>query len=414
MKIPVIKGRIGSWIYYVGTMTFGQIASEQVSASVDEIYHATCLSELLQRHLTVNYESIKEYLLKEKDRFFNAIILAIFDGDPQWLEVEFNGDERDFTNVGFLEFTGEEKIFPVDGQHRVKGIKEAVLVDENLIYELVPVIFIAHDNSDDGRKKTRKLFSTLNRRAKPVGQSENIALDEDDICSIITRDLVQNIPLFSGDNLTTYEGKQIPPNNKKAFTSIITLYQCVEAIVKWQLLKEGITNKKYKEYLLYRRDEDTIERMRSLVFDIMMAFVDNTTIINSFLAETSDTKALKYRNISGGNILFRPIVLTEYFNAAIALIDNGYSFKDAFSALNGLTQELAEKPWLGFLWDGAKMVNRVSRPAIKNLLVYMIDKDIVTPKDYQRMITAYSTTLNITSEEAESIIHSFEGTIRKL
>ena len=414
MKIPVIKGRIGSWIYYVGTMTFGQIASEQVSASVDEIYHATCLSELLQRHLTVNYESIKEYLLKEKDRFFNAIILAIFDGDPQWLEVEFKGDERDFTNVGFLEFTGEEKIFPVDGQHRVKGIKEAVLVDENLIYELVPVIFIAHDNSDDGRKKTRKLFSTLNRRAKPVGQSENIALDEDDICSIITRDLVQNIPLFSGDNLTTYEGKQIPPNNKKAFTSIITLYQCVEAIVKWQLLKEGITNKKYKEYLLYRRDEDTIERMRSLVFDIMMAFVDNTTIINSFLAETSDTKALKYRNISGGNILFRPIVLTEYFNAAIALIDNGYSFKDAFSALNGLTQELAEKPWLGFLWDGAKMVNRVSRPAIKNLLVYMIDKDIVTPKDYQRMITAYSTTLNITSEEAESIIHSFEGTIRKL
>ena len=406
MKIPVIKGRIGSWIYYVGTMTFGQIASEQVSASVDEIYHATCLSELLQRHLTVNYESIKEYLLKEKDRFFNAIILAIFDGDPQWLEVEFKGDEKDFTNVGFLEFTGEEKIFPVDGQHRVKGIKEAVLVDENLIYELVPVIFIAHDNSDDGRKKTRKLFSTLNRRAKPVGQSENIALDEDDICSIITRDLVQNVPLFSGDNLTTYEGKQIPPNNKKAFTSIITLYQCVEAIVKWQLLKEGITNKKYKEYLLYRRDEDTIERMRSLVFDIMIAFVDNTTIIKSFLAETSDTKALKYRNISGGNILFRPIVLTEYFNAAITLIDNGYSFKDAFSALNGLTQELTEKPWLGFLWDGVKMVNRVSRPAIKNLLVYMINKDIVTSKDYQRMITAYSTTLNITPEEAENIIHS--------
>lgn len=406
MKIPVIKGRIGSWIYYVGTMTFGQIASKQVSASVDEIYHATCLSELLQRHLTVNYESIKEYLLKEKDRFFNAIILAIFDGDPQWLEVEFKGDEKDFTNVGFLEFTGEEKIFPVDGQHRVKGIKEAVLVDENLIYELVPVIFIAHDNSDDGRKKTRKLFSTLNRRAKPVGQSENIALDEDDICSIITRDLVQNVPLFSGDNLTTYEGKQIPPNNKKAFTSIITLYQCVETIVKWQLLKEGIINKKYKEYLLYRRDEDTIERMRRLVFDIMIAFVDNTTIIKSFLAETSDTKALKYRNISGGNILFRPIVLTEYFNAAITLIDNGYSFKDAFSALNGLTQELTEKPWLGFLWDGVKMVNRVSRPAIKNLLVYMIDKDIVIPKDYQKMITAYSTTLNITPEEAENIIHS--------
>ncbi|MBD5156848.1 MAG: DGQHR domain-containing protein [Butyrivibrio sp.] len=406
MKIPVIKGRIGSWIYYVGTMTFGQIASEQVSASVDEIYQATCLSELLQRHLTVNYESIKEYLLKEKDRFFNAIILAIFDGDPQWLEVEFKGDEKDFTNVGFLEFSGEEKIFPVDGQHRVKGIKEAVLVDESLKYELVPVIFIAHDNSDDGRKKTRKLFSTLNRRAKPVGQSENIALDEDDICSIITRDLVQSVPLFFGENLTTYEGKQIPPNNKKAFTSIITLYQCVEVIIKWQLAKEGITNKKYKEYLLYRRDEDTIKQMRSLVFDIMLAFVENTAIISSFLSETSEMKALKYRNTSGGNILFRPIVLTEYFNAAINLIENGYSFKEAFSALNELSQDLTKKPWQGFLWDGVKMINRVSRPAIKNLLVYMVNKELVSPSDYQKMITAYSTTLNISLDQAKSIIHS--------
>ena len=70
MKIPVIKGRMGSWIYYVGAMTMGQIASNQISASVDEIYKATCLENLLQRNLTHNYESIKEYLIKEKDRFF--------------------------------------------------------------------------------------------------------------------------------------------------------------------------------------------------------------------------------------------------------------------------------------------------------------------------------------------------------
>jgi hypothetical protein len=48
MKIPVIKGRIGSWIYYVGTMTFDQIASNQINTS-----------ELLQRHLSDNYNSIK-------------------------------------------------------------------------------------------------------------------------------------------------------------------------------------------------------------------------------------------------------------------------------------------------------------------------------------------------------------------
>lgn len=406
MKIPVIKGRIGTWIYYMGTLSFEQIVSNQISASVDEIYQAKSLSELLQRHLTDNYESIRDYLLKERDRFFNAIILAIFDGDPQWLEVEFKGTEKDYTNVGFLEFSGEEKIFPVDGQHRVKGIKEAVKINDSLKYEFVPVIFIAHDNSEDGRKKTRKLFSTLNRRAKPVGQAENIALDEDDICSIITRDLIQTVPLFFGDNLDTREGKNILPSNKAAFTSVITLYQCVESIVKWELTKEGVTGRKYKEYILYRKDDETIERIRSTVFDVVLTFIDKTSAIQDYLKEDGATKASKFRNTNGGNLLFRPVAITEYFNAAIELINHGYSYALAFEALNNLPQELNTRPWNGFMWDGTKMVNRVSRPTIKNLLIFMVDNSLISKKEYARMVTTYSATLNIDFKKAESIIQN--------
>lgn len=411
MKIPVIKGRIGSWIYYVGTMTFDQIASEQINSSVDEIYKATCLSELLQRHLSDNYNSIKNYLLKESDRFFNAIILAIFDGDPQWLEVEFKGDEKDYTTVGFLEFTGEEKIFPVDGQHRVKGIKEAVAIDENLKFETVPVIFIAHDDSPEGRKKTRKLFSTINRRAKPVGASENIALDEDDICSIITRDVVQQFPLFHGKNLTTYEGKQIPVSNKIAFTSIITLYQCIESIVKWQLSKQGISGKKYKDYLLYRKEDSIISNMRNIVFDIIEAFVNNTTTIQTYLNNPDDNRAEAFRNNTGGSLLFRPIALTEYFNAAIVLFDNGYNNVEAFSKLNQLPHIISENPWNGLLWDGTKMVNRVSRSAVKNLLVYMVDKNLLSENEYKKMTELYAATLNIDVSVARDLLSAFSGSI---
>lgn len=409
MKIPVIKGRIGSWIYYVGTMTFDQIASEQINASVDEIYKATCLSELLQRHLSDNYNSIKNYLLKESDRFFNAIILAIFDGDPQWLEVEFKGDEKDYTTVGFLEFTGEEKIFPVDGQHRVKGIKEAVAIDENLKFETVPVIFIAHDDSPEGRQKTRKLFSTINRRAKPVGASENIALDEDDICSIITRDVVQHFPLFHGKNLTTYEGKQIPVNNKIAFTSIITLYQCIESIVKWQLSKQGISGKKYKDYLLYRKEDSIINNMRKIVFDIMEAFVNNTTAIQTYLNNTDDNRAEKFRNNTGGSLLFRPIALTEYFNAAIVLFDNGYNNVETFTKLNQLPHIISENPWNGLLWDGTKMVNRVSRSTVKSLLIYMVDKNLLSENEYKKMTELYAATLNIDVSVARDLLSAFSG-----
>ena len=406
MKIPVIKGRMGSWIYYVGAMTMGQIASKQISASVDEIYKATCLENLLQRNLTNNYESIKEYLLKEKDRFFNAIILAIFDGDPQWLEVEFKGEERDFGNVGFLELTGAEKIFPVDGQHRVKGIKEAVKNNESLMFESVPVIFIAHDNSHDGKKKTRKLFSTLNRRAKPVGQEENIALDEDDICAIITRDLIQNIPLFQGNNLTIKGGKPVSSSNTEAFTSIITLYQCVESIVKWQLKKEGITASKYKEYILYRKDDETIEKYRNIVFGIFDAFIRRTSSIQEYLNDNSNQRAVRFRNNNGGNLIFRPVALTEYFNAAIELIISGCNYDEAFEKLNDLPQDITEKPWAGFLWDGSRMRVRISKPVIKDLLVFMSNKELLDHKEYERMISIYSSTLNIDKQEAELIINN--------
>ena len=406
MKIPVIKGRMGSWIYYVGTMTMGQLASNQISASVDEIYKATCLENLLQRNLTNNYESIKEYLLKEKDRFFNAIILAIFDGDPQWLEVEFKGAERDFGNVGFLELTGKEKIFPVDGQHRVKGIKEAVKNNESLMFESVPVIFIAHDNSYDGKKKTRKLFSTLNRRAKPVGQEENIALDEDDICAIITRDLIQNIPLFQGDNLTIKGGKPVSSSNTEAFTSIITLYQCVESIVKWQLKKEGITASKYKEYILYRKDDETIEKYRNIVFAIFDAFIRRTASIQEYLNDNSNQRAVRFRNNNGGVLIFRPVALTEYFNAAIELIISGCNYDEAFEKLNKLPQDITEKPWAGFLWDGTRMRVRISKLVIKDLLVFMSNKELLDYKEYERMIVDYSSALNIDRHQAELIINN--------
>lgn len=184
MLLPVIRGKIGNWRYYTGLMTFKQVA-EYITPSIGELYQAKCLDELLQRELTTNYEAIRDYILKDGERFFNALILAIYDGDPQWLEAEFENES--FTNVGFLSFSGNENIFPVDGQHRVAGIKAAIEENDALSSETIPVVFIAHAQSDEGRKRTRKLFSTLNRRAKPVGQNENIALDEDDACAIITR-----------------------------------------------------------------------------------------------------------------------------------------------------------------------------------------------------------------------------------
>ena len=409
MKIPVIRGIIGDWIYYSGVMTFKQI-SENVTASINDLYKTSCLDELLQRALTNNYESIRDYILKDTERFFNAVILAIYDGDPQWLEVEFNEDEREFTNVGFLQFSGEEVIFPVDGQHRVAGITAAIFENPTLAFEQVPVIFIAHCNDTQGMKKTRKLFSTLNRRAKPVGQNENIALDEDDVSSIITRDLVQEFPLFMGSNIVNSLGKQIPNSNEEAFTSLITLYQCVDLLVKHRLGENGIKGKKYTEYKLYRPKEDEIAALKEFVFETFEDFVDHTTVIREYVALSGDTKAQKYRNASGGNLLFRPIALTEYFEAAFLLCQRGgaATYRDAFDLLNTVELDISNRPWLGLMWDGSRIITRVSKTVIRMLLLYMSNPSVLTQKEYEKLIGDYASSMHLSAEETCAFIASIK------
>ena len=413
MKIPVIRGMIGDWIYYSGVMTFKQV-SDNVTASINDLYKTSCLDELLQRALTSNYESIRDYILKDNERFFNAVILAIYDGDPQWLEVEFNEEESEYTNVGFLQFSGEEVIFPVDGQHRVAGITAAISENPALADEQVPVIFIAHSNDDRGMKKTRKLFSTLNRRAKPVGQNENIALDEDDVSSIITRDLVQEFPLCMGINIVNTQGKQIPNENEEAFTSLIALYQCVELLVKHKLEEDGIKGKKYSDYKLYRPKDENIAILKDHVFSVFDAFVTYTDTIKEYVSSTGATKARKFRNATGGNLLFRPAALPEYFEAASLLCQRGgaSTYADAFELLNAIELDISKQPWLGLMWDGARIINRASKTAIRALLLLMSNTTVLSQQEHEKLVRDYASSINSSQEEVTNYLASVAAGIK--
>ncbi len=129
-KIPAIRATIGKWVYYIGSFTFQEI-SNYVKKIDDELHKSKGLSDAIQRSISRNYIEIKKYILNQDEKFFNSLVLAIYDGDPEWIEVELEIDNEEYFNLGFLSLTGEEKIFPVDGQHRVEGIKSAL--KENLI-----------------------------------------------------------------------------------------------------------------------------------------------------------------------------------------------------------------------------------------------------------------------------------------
>ena len=128
---------------------------------------------------------------------------------------------EDFYDLGVLELTGDEKIFPVDGQHRVEGIKEIVSKSPEYDDEQIPVIFIGHKTDAAGMQRSRRLFSTLNRYAKPVSMRDIIALDEDDVVAIASRELIDTHPLFSQGRILDSKNKAIPETNETAFTTIV-------------------------------------------------------------------------------------------------------------------------------------------------------------------------------------------------
>src|ERR1044072_5381949 len=231
MKIPAIKSRIGNWDYYITTLTFEQV-STKVSRIDEQLHSSESLNDLIQRSITNNFLSIKNYILNQPELFFNSLVLAVYDDYPNWREIEVTYDDEETYQLGLLDFPGQHKIFPLDGQHRVEGIKAALDENPKLGAQQIAAIFVGHKNDQMGMRRSRRLFSTLNRYAKPVTMDDIIALDEDDSIAIITRELLETFDLFTSNRVTKNKNKAIQDNDKISFTSIITLYDCNYELLK--------------------------------------------------------------------------------------------------------------------------------------------------------------------------------------
>jgi len=423
-KIPVIQASIGNWTYYTGVLSFQEI-SDYISPINDALHKSKSLSDAIQRSITDNYMSIKEYILNQDERFFNAIVLAMYDGNPNWIEVELEVEDESFYNLGFLSLNGEEKIFPVDGQHRVAGIKEALSLNSKLRDEKVPVIFIGHKKDDMGMQKTRRLFSTLNRYAKPISPKDIVALDEDDIVAITTRYLVENHILFEKERVVFSLQKNINSSNKKAFTSLITLSDCVDELFKYYFVfykksenyKEHIT--RYfpdkssigvKVFKRFRPSDEVIDDFISFTMKYWNEFAKLASI-QEYMNLSSDEPALNYRNKEyGGNILFRPIGILPFVQATMANAKfydfsniQNIDFRIVIQDFKDISFDLNIAPWKNVVWDPftKTIITTGNRKLIKLIFLYLANLDDlkkITDNDINYIKTNYASFINYTED----------------
>jgi len=402
MKIPALKARIGNWDYYITTLTFEQV-SIYVSRIDDQLHSSESLKDLIQRSITSNYLSIKEYILNQPELFFNSLVLAVYDDYPDWREIEFKYEDTESYQMGLLEFPGHHKIFPVDGQHRVEGIKEALRNNSELKNQRIGAIFIGHSTNEEGMRKSRRLFSTLNRYAKPVTMDDIIALDEDDSIAIITRDLLEEHSLFKGNRVTKSKNKAIPNDDKQSFTSIITLYDCGWELMKFFRKKRMAEapnaerdSKSLKEYLKFRPMEPEILLFKEFCFGFWTAMMNNTTELQTFLTSTSLEPAKEYRNQdNGGNLLFRPVGLYPLVQASIEIHKRTHQdFETIFRKINEIEFTLNVSPWVQVLWNSFEHTMIMGNQGLTKLLILYLYSDVIRPAELKNLKLKYAASIN--------------------
>lgn len=407
INIPAIRGNIGNIVYYTSVFTFQQIV-ERVKKIDDELHTSKSLRDQLQRNLTENYKSIKDYILNHDDRFFNALVLAVYDGEPIWNAIEVDFKDDTYHTMGFLQLNGEEKIFPVDGQHRVEGIKAALKVRPELKDETIAVIFIGHQKSPAGMEKTRRIFTTLNRYAKPVKLGDIIALDEDDIVAITTRELLESYPLFMGNKISNAKNsKAIPDTDYNAFTTLMSLYECHLTLYKYFKQQYDKKNKPYSskeinESLKLRPNQQALNAYKYFVTDFWNAFCRSFNGMQDFKNNLNENAANAYRNKSGGLVYFRPIGIESIAHALLITAQRtpDKSLMEIVTEYANLRYNLADVPWKGVFWSPNNQTMIMgNNPLAVLLLMYMYNPDLLTEKEMERLKKRYADALQLENIE---------------
>jgi DNA sulfur modification protein DndB len=355
--------------------------AERISI-VEDIHESDSLRDLLQRALTDRSDEIKRYLQSQPQRFFNALVVGTYGGKPEWYELNVQNpeyieeplpDNMDGT-LGILKLAGTEHIFAIDGQHRVAGIRAAIEEDAGIEDEEVCTIFvkgvISQRRSEDpeGFQRTRRLFATLNRYAKPVSKKDIIALDEDDVVAIVTRQMVEENSLFKGKT-SVAQTKSIPAQDKRSFTTIVALYDSLDIFFRG----DGMSEKSWKEFKRIRPSEEEVEayyqKSEELWSSLAQYFPPIQQVGDS---EPAENIASLYRNKEGGHVLFRPIGLLMLVKVIRRFLNANWTLEHAIAAISQVPMDLAAQPWVGLLWDATnqRMITSVENQKVGARLLF--------------------------------------------
>jgi DNA sulfur modification protein DndB len=328
---PALLAQMGSWKYYIAKMKMKEVAKE-VDFAYD-VYDDRTLSDAIQRDLSDSRvkKEIVAFLARRPDRFFASLVVAAIGGNPKFYPVKIT-DEREFSvfadqevdeAFGVLTFSGKQRYYALDGQHRLKAIK--TLLDPNdpanascpegFGNEEISVLIVIKRDEPQAQflQAYRRLFSSLNRYARPTGDDTNIIMDEDDAFAILTRRLISEHDFFKWtgkqkeSRRVQMKGKNLKEGDE-FFTSLQTLYSMnqelltsrVRASIGW-----GNTDppeKKVDTFIMFRPEEEYLDALYAELVVYWNSLVKVLPVLKEDAGDHKDHSAE-----GKDNLLFWPI-----------------------------------------------------------------------------------------------------------
>jgi DNA sulfur modification protein DndB len=283
-------------------------------------------------------------------------VVAVWGGEPMYRQLSIQdpdgmlqGLDRGF---GVLTFDGTQQYFVLDGQHRLRAIKDAIKQTPELGKEDICVLIVTHYDSPDGRIRTRRLFSNINRNAVKTAAAEDIVLDEDDGFAVLTRRMldeheflktdgrVKVISKAGGDGVLKLAGNSISKTDPKALTTLSVLYDVLKYL-GWDL--PGVVRDK-KARPSSEVLESSFEVLRGRLDDLLT----HCGKVRTRLEAAAGARELRApKNAEGeGHPFLRPVIQKAVARVAGELVQQGLlGWPQVMGRLAELDWRLAAAPW---------------------------------------------------------------------
>ena len=379
VHLACTHGNLGYWDYYSTIMKVEDIVSQNriITVSESEELYTSNINKILQREIDKKrIRAITSYIENTEERFFGSIVAAIHKGQPQWTEIDLNrnfeidGVSIDDISMNFLQskfgvltLFGNEEIFALDGQHRLLGLRKAYEENPDDIGKLeVSILFVVHKQAE--LKRTRRLFTVLNKFAERPKGAELIILDEDDARAVITRRLATNHNQLSKVNgISDSKTAAISPSDTSSFTTLVTVNKV-----------NNILFRRTKPFYSVRPDDETLNTLylKSTGFwdALFEAFPELINFIDGVENVIINEELISRDHITGGSLLLRPIGHTLIANAYNYFsVDERQLFIDK---LKEIDFNLSSHNWKYLIWNDRILGGNLTLK--KNVLLYLLGK----------------------------------------